>query len=149
VDPDSYTRVEQTPVGLMDYLSAVPLGLEDAAAIVFFILIIGGSFNVLQETGALAAGLNRLSTIGGGKSPWVIPIIMFAFSMGGAVIGMVEETLMFIPIMIALAMALGYDSLTGLAIVFIGGMSGFSASLINPFNLGVAQEIAGLPLFSG
>src|SRR5699024_803058 len=113
------------------------------------ILIIGGSFTVLLDTGALASGLQRLTKLNGGESPWVIPIIMFAFSLGGAVIGMVEESLLFIPIMISLAMALGYDSLTGLAIVFLGFMSGFAASLINPFNLGVAQEIADLPLFSG
>jgi len=149
VDPESYTFVEQNPIGIMDYLSAVPLGLEDAASIVFFILIIGGSFSVLLDTGALAAGLQRLTKLSDGKSPWVIPIIMVAFSLGGAIIGMVEESLLFIPIMISLAMALGYDSLTGLAIVFLGFMSGFAASLINPFNLGVAQEIANLPLFSG
>ena len=149
VDPDSYRRVEQSPVNWMGFLSAVPLGMEESAAIIFFIFIIGGSFNVLQETGAVEAGLGRLTRVGGGKSPFLIPLIMFAFAMGGSCIGMCEESLVFIPVMIALARAMGYDSLTGLAIVFLGTMAGFSAAFMNPFNVGVAQGIAGLPIFSG
>lgn len=149
VDPDSYTTMEQTPVSLLGFFSAVPLGLESAASIIFFIFIIGGSFNVLQETGAVEAGLGRLTKMGGRKSVLLVPIIMFAFALAGSCIGMCEETLVFIPIMISLALALGYDSLTGLAIVFLGAMSGFAAAFMNPFNVGVAQGIAGLPIFSG
>ena len=149
VVPDSYHPVDQTPVTFMSLMSAIPLGLESSASIIFFIFIIAGSFNVVQETGAIEAGLCRLTNLKGRYSKWLIPIIMFAFSMAGSCIGMCEETLIFIPIMITLAMALGYDSMTGLAMVIVGAMAGFTAAFMNPFNVGVAQGIAGLPMFSG
>ena len=149
VDPNSYHRIEQTPVGIMGLLSSIPLGLEKGAAIIFFIYIIAGSFNVLQETGAIEAGLIRLTRIKGRFSSFLIPIIMIAFAMGGSCIGMCEETIIFVPIMVSLAIGLGYDSLTGVGIVLIGCISGFSAAFMNPFNVGVAQGFAELPTFSG
>ena len=149
VVPDSYHSVEQNPVTLMGLASSIPLGLESSASIIFFIFIIAGSFNVVQETGAIEAGLCRLTNLRGKVSGLLIPIIMFAFALGGSCIGMCEETLIFIPIMITLAMALGYDSMTGLAMVIVGAMAGFTAAFMNPFNVGVAQGIAGLPTFSG
>lgn len=149
VDPDSFHVVKSTPITLMGLLSAIPMGLESAASIIFFIFIIAGSFNVLQDTGAVEAGLCRLARLKGGKASLLIPVIMFAFAMGGSCIGMCEETLVFIPIMISLALALGYDSLTGLAMVIVGTMAGFSAAFMNPFNVGVAQGIAEVPIFSG
>lgn len=149
VVPDSYHSVERTPVTLLGFFSAVPEGMMAAAQIIFFIFIIAGSFNVLQETGAIEAALHRLAKITGSKSHLIIPIVMFALSMGGSCFGMGEETIVFLPIMISLAIALGYDSLTGTGIVFLGTCSGFAAAFMNPFNVGVAQGIAELPIYSG
>ena len=81
VVPDSYHSVEQNPVTLMGLASSIPLGLESSASIIFFIFIIAGSFNVVQETGAIEAGLCRLTNLRGKVSGLLIPIIMFAFAL--------------------------------------------------------------------
>lgn len=149
VDPDSYTRVEQSPVGLMDMLTSIPEGMVETAEIIFFIFVVGGAFAVLEKTGAIEAGIGQVTNTMQGNEKIIIPVIMILFSLGGAVFGMAEETLPFIPIMVTLAMALGYDSLTGAGMVLAGAGAGFSGAFINPFTVGVAQGIAGLPLFSG
>lgn len=148
VDPATYATTESTPVNLMNFLTAVPRGMNESAAIIFFIFIVGGSFSVLQATGAIEAGLGKLTRAFSGKEFLIIPVIMIAFSLCGSVIGMAEETLPFIPIMVSLAIALGYDSITGTAMVFCGAGAGFAGAFMNPFTVGVAQGIAGLPMFS-
>lgn len=149
VDPTSFTYVENTPVSLFGYLLSVPKGMAAVAEIIFFIFIVGGSFAVVQATGAIEAGLGRVTKVMAGKERLIIPIIMVLFSLGGAVFGMAEETLPFIPIMVTLAIALGFDSITGAAIVLAGAGAGFAGAFMNPFTVGVAQGIAELPLFSG
>jgi len=122
--------------------------MEEIGFIIFFILIIGGAFHVLNATGAIEAGLARLTKSFAGKEKLLIPIMMIAFAIFGSTFGMAEETIPFIPIMIALTLALKFDSITGVAIVFVGSSAGFTAGVLNPFTVGVAQGIAGLPMFS-
>ncbi len=74
---------------------------------------------------------------------------MFIFSVGGSLIGMAEENLIYIPLIIHLALALGYDVITGTAIVLMGAGIGFTTAVMNPFTVGIAQSIAKLPMFSG
>lgn len=149
VDPNSFHYIEQSPIGLLDGLGAIPQGLTDSAALIFLIFILGGAFEVLQETGAIHNGVALLARKLAGKEFIIIPVMMFLFSMGGALYGMAEETIPFIPIMIMLVTSLGYDSLTGAAIVMAGSTAGFASAFINPFTMGLAQGIAGLPLLSG
>lgn len=149
VDPSTYHSTESSPVNVMGFLSSIPRGMNEAAGIIFFIFIVGGSFGVLQDTGAIEAGLGRLTRTFSGKETLLIPVIMLAFSCGGAIIGMAEETLPFIPIMVSLCIALGFDSMTGTAMVLMGAGAGFAGAFMNPFTIGVAQGIAELPLFSG
>lgn len=149
VDPDSFTLVESTPIGLMGFFKSVPDGLVATASIIFFIFIVGGSFAVVSATGAIEAGIGTITKKMQGKERIIIPVIVFVFSLGGAVFGMAEETLPFIPIMVTLAIALGFDSLTGIGMVLAGAGAGFAGAFMNPFTVGVAQGIAELPLFSG
>jgi uncharacterized ion transporter superfamily protein YfcC len=79
----------------------------------------------------------------------LLPVFMTLFSLGGAIFGMAEETVPFVLIFVPLALALGYDSITGAAIPFVGSAAGFAAAFFNPFTVGVAQGIAGVPPFSG
>jgi uncharacterized ion transporter superfamily protein YfcC len=85
----------------------------------------------------------------GKKEKRLIPIIMILFSLAGAVFGTAEEALPLYPIFIALALALGFDRITGVALVLLGTGAGFVAGFLNPFTVGIAQEISELPLFSG
>ena len=125
---------------------------EDAAPIIAFVLFIGGTFAILTRTGAVDAGLRRL-VVAAERSPrleaMLIPLFMTLFSFAGAVFGMSEETIPFVLIFVPLALALGYDSLTGAAIPFLGAAAGFAAAFFNPFTVGVAQGLAGVPVFSG
>lgn len=149
VDPTSFTYVDRTPVNLFGYLLSIPKGMAEVAEIIFFIFIVGGSFAVVQATGAIEAGLGRVTKLMVGRERLIIPIVMILFAFGGAVLGMAEETLPFIPIMVTLAIALGFDSITGTAIVLAGAGAGFTGAFMNPFTVGVAQGIAELPMYSG
>lgn len=149
VDPNSYANVDSKPAMPFDVLKAFPKGLAAAQGIVFFIFIVGGSFNILNQTGAIEAGISKIALSLKGKEVLMIPIIVFVFSLGGATIGMAEEAIVFVPIGIALARALGYDAVTGMAIVSLGAAAGFTSGFMNPFTVGVAQGIAEVPMFSG
>lgn len=149
VDPESYHAVEPDPAGAGDLLLAFPRGLEATARIVFFILIIGGSFAVIQATGAIDAGLGLALAACRKREALVVPFLMTIFALAGGTFGMAEETLPFLPALVLLARRLGYDDLTGAAIALVGAGAGFAGAFLNPFTVGVAQGIAGLPLFSG
>lgn len=149
VDPDSFAYVEAAPAKIFDVLKAFPKGLGAAQSIVFFIFIVGGSFNVINSTGAIEAGISKIALSLKGKEKLMIPIFVFVFSLGGSTIGMAEEAIVFVPIGIALARALGYDAITGMAMVALGAAAGFTSGFMNPFTVGVAQGIAEIPLFSG
>ncbi|MCG0276515.1 MAG: TIGR00366 family protein [Thermosediminibacteraceae bacterium] len=149
VVPSSFKYIKPSPVGFFDTFVAVQKGMVDAASIIFFIFIVYASIYIVLKTGALdnaiAYTIKRLE----GKELLIIPISMYLFGLGGAIFGMSEETLAFIPIMVSLAIALGYDAIVGMSMVSLGVNTGFSAAFMNPFTIGVAQGIANLPLFSG
>lgn len=149
VDSETYHIVESTPVSIMQFLSAVPRGMTESAQIIFFIFIIGGAFAVLEKTKAIEAGVGRLIKLLKGQTWLILPIIMLLFSLGAAVFGMSEETIPFIPIFVSLCIAMGYDSITGAAIVLCGAAAGYAGAFMNPFTMQVAQGIAELPIFSG
>ena len=125
VNPDSFSYVESTPVTLLQFLTAVPRGLQETAQIIFFIFIVGGAMAVVNETKAIEAGMGRLIKNLKSKSWIIIPVAMFFFSICGSVFGMAEETLPFIPIFVGLMIAAGYDSITGTAVVFCGAGADF------------------------
>ncbi|MBR4039370.1 MAG: YfcC family protein [Clostridia bacterium] len=149
VDASTYHVVESTPVTLMQMLSAVPRGMTESAQIIFFIFIVGGAFAILEKTGAIEAGIGKVCQLLGNRTLMLLPVILLLFSLGGAVFGMSEETIPFIPIFVSLCIAMGYDSITGTAIVFCGAAAGYAGAFMNPFTLQVAQGIAGLPILSG
>lgn len=149
VDASSFHNVENTPVGIFGILKAIPRGMNAAAAITFFIFIVGGAFQMITATGAIEAGILKVAHFLKGREQLLIPIFIFVFSLTGAFLGFAEENIVFVPIAIGLARALGYDALVGMSLVTIGGAVGFNAAIMNPFTVGVAQGIAELPLFSG
>lgn len=148
----SYHAVERAPQGLGDILSAPVQGFAQCAEIIAFILVVGALFTIIERTGAIHSLIRKISFFFS-KHPrytkFFIPVCIFLFSLCGALFGMEEETLIFIPIFIPLALSLGYDSVIGMAIPFIGAFTGFSAAFVNPFTVGVAQTIAQLPMYSG
>jgi len=148
----SYKSVESNPQGIDDILLSPIRGFVDASLIIGLILIVGGAFGVFQKTGAVESGIKSIATAYN-KSAFVrklmIPIFMLIFSLAGAIFGMGEELIPLILFFVPFALFLGYDSIVGVAIPFVGAGAGFAGAFLNPFTIGIAQNIADLPLFSG
>lgn len=117
--------------------------------IIIFILIIGGSFAVLDHAGVLAAAIKRIVAAVGQRKYLLLCLITLFFMLFGSLLGIFEEMVPLVPLAVALALSLGWDSLTGLGMSLLATAFGFSAAIANPFTIGVAQRIAGLPAFSG
>lgn len=149
VDPLSYHFVDRTPVNLFNMFKAIPDGMVAAASIIVFIFVCGGAFAMIQSTGAIDSGVNKAVLALKGKEKLLIPVTMFLFSIMGFTYGAAEEVIVFVPIGIQLARAMGYDDIVGVAMMSTGAAIGFCGGMINPFTVGVAQGIAELPLFSG
>lgn len=149
VIPGSYHTVDANPVSFFDIFKAIPTGLQDASNIVFYIFLVGGAFGIIRATGAIEVGIERAVVKLEGRERLLIPCSMFIFSIGGFSFGMAEESMIFVPIGVALARALGFDAITGTAMISLGAASGFIGGMLNPFTVGIAQEFAELPLFSG
>lgn len=145
----TYHTIEGNPTTPFEVFTSIPRGMEEAGYIIFFLLIIGGAFKVLQATGAVESGIGHLVKNMQGKEKLIIPVIMVVFCVGGAILGVAEESLAFMPMIVALCLALGFDSIVGTAILLLSSAAGYAGAMLNPFTVGVAQGIAGLPLFSG
>jgi uncharacterized ion transporter superfamily protein YfcC len=148
----SFQYVENRPQGISEILLAPYRGFVEAAQIIAFVIIVGGSFAVIQKTGAIDGMIKSISAAHSQSrilQKLMIPSMMTVFALGGAIFGMSEEIIPFILIFIPLALSLGYDSIVGTAIPFIGAGAGFAGAFINPFTIGIAQGIAELPPISG
>lgn len=130
--------------GVFDVLQAPPRGIQEAIEVVAFILIVGGSFQVITKTGAITSGMGRVVRRFKNKDILIIPIAMVLFALGGTSFGMAEETLPFFAIFMPIMMAMGFDSMTAFMVVFVGARTGYIASTINPFNVLIAQGILGI-----
>ena len=151
VIPGSYHIVEATPVPpwqipIKFYESLVS---ASAAKLIFFIFIIGGSFEIVMESGCIAALCGKTVSIFQNKGVFIIPVFVSLFFFFLFTMGLATASVIFVPIGIAIARALDMDPLTGMAMVMIGTNAGFTAGIFNPFSVGIAQSISELPLFSG
>ena len=149
VEAGSYHTIASKPINPLKIPVAIYTGIVDSAPILTFMLIIGGAFQIITSTGALTALCKKLSKTFSKKKYFVIPFFLTIFSIFGFTMGMSSEVMIFVPIGITLAMLLGLDKVTGTAMIALGAAIGFTAGILNPFNVGVAQDIAELPLFSG
>jgi uncharacterized ion transporter superfamily protein YfcC len=149
---NSFSYVASKPQGVFALFMAPLKGFVEAAMIIGFVLIVGGAFNVLAKTDAINSLINKLAKAHK-TSPalrtFFIPVMILMFSLGGATFGMNEEIIPFVLIIVPICLALGYDSIVGVAIPLVGAHVGFASAFLNPFNVGIAQGIAGIPLFSG
>lgn len=140
--------------------SALYEGFSQQAGIIAFVLIIGGAFWVVNSTKAVDEGimkfiskvqsLERFALVRKlGVGNIVITLVMLLFGLFGAVFGMSEETIAFVAVVIPLARSLGYDDFVGVCMVYVAAHVGFAGAMLNPFTIGIAQDMASLPLFSG
>lgn len=147
----SYQEVEKVDAegndlrqGLDAVLMAPTRGIQNAADVVAFVLLIGGTFAIITKTNAINAGMNTVIKKLKNKDILIIPIVMTLLSLGGTSFGMSEEALPFYAIFMPIMMGLGYDSMTAFMICFLGPQVGYCASTVNPFNVLIAQGVAGI-----
>ena len=154
-----YTEVESVPQ-TWQIFEALYSGFAKQAGIIVFILVIGGAFWIVNASKSIDMGI--ISFLGATKklerSPLlkkigvnniVISLIIILFSLFGGVFGMSEETLAFVVVLVPLAISMGYDSIVGVCMVYVAAHVGFAGAFLNPFTVGVAQNMADLPMFSG
>lgn len=118
-------------------------------AVIVFLLVIGGIFTALDKCGIMKYMLGKLSFTFGKVRYRMLAIITFFFMALGAMVGSFEECVPLVPIVVALAIKLGWDALTGIGMSMLAIGCGFASGVLNPFTVGVAQQLAGLPMFSG
>ena len=145
----TYHRVPPNPVGPFEAVVAIPKGMTDASAIIFYVFLVGGAFAVVERTGALGQLVNWLAQRLARRGIWVVPIVGFAFAWGGILIQMQEELIAFVPVLLLLSRRLGFNALVAVAMSLGAAAVGASFSPINPFQVGIAQKVAGLRLLSG
>ena len=158
-----YKAQPQNPQGIWDVLMA-PIramlgttpeegslikGTSAAIDVAFFILMVGGFLGVVNETGMLDTGIASIVKKYKGREKMLILVLMPLFALGGTTYGMGEETMAFYPLLVPVMMAVGFDSLTGVAIILLGSQIGCLASTLNPFATGIASSTAGVGLGEG
>lgn len=145
----TYERVEPAPVGPFAAIVALPRGMADAADVIFLIFLIGGAFTVVDRTGALGGGVEWLTSKLRDRDLLVIPVVSFAFAMGGVTENMQEEIIALVPALLILTRRLGFSPMVAAAMSAGAAFVGSAFSPINPFQVGIAQRVAEVPLVSG
>lgn len=148
VIPDQFSFIERTPVNPLTIPNYIIKGFASSAELIFMVIMSGGAFKVLVATGALQVLISIVVKKFGNKEAIFIPLLLLLF----AAIATTQSVTVFIgftPIIIMMARAMGFDSITGAALPLLGGAIGFSTGTLNTSTTIVASKIAGLPLYSG
>ena len=145
----TWHAVDAEPLPIFTFLTAVPAGLADAADIIFFILVAGGVFGVLRATGAVDALIGLAIARLGGSPALLVGGMVTVFALGSSTVGMAEEYLPFVPLLVTMCLALRMDAVAALGIVYVGAGAGYACAALNPFTVLIAQDIAGVELTSG
>ncbi len=149
IKPGTYAQVDADPLPWHASLSRVSTGLEAAADIIFFVFLVGGVIAVLRATGAIDALIALAIRALGGNPLLLVGGMMTVFAVGSSTIGMAEEYMPFIPVLVAMCLALKLDAMVALGIVYVGAGVGYGCAAINPFTVAIAKDIAGEPLLQG
>ncbi|WP_144816464.1 YfcC family protein [Enterobacter sp. DE0047] len=152
----TYAHVTAQPQGLVSVIMAPISGLYDpdtgqagAIDVALFVLIIGGFLGIVNKTGAIDAGIERVTQKLSGREEWMIPILMGLFAAGGTIYGMAEESLPFYTLLVPVMMAARFDPLVAASTVLLGAGIGTLGSTINPFATVIAANAAGIPFTTG
>lgn len=149
VIPGSFEQVDADPVGILDLFLSVQNGLIESANLIFLVLIIGGAIAVIEQPGTINAGIKTLVDKTRGRKYLLIGIVSVVFGIISTLGMSANAVIAFIPLGIILARALDLDAIAGVSIIYLGYYAGQAAAVFDPIILGVAQEIADVPIFSG
>lgn len=149
VVPDSYAYVDAQAPGLFGLFQALEAGYVDAADIMFLIIFAYGFVYVLTKNGTMDAALGTLVRKIGNRVQLLIPITMLILGLMASTMGIYEEVYGLFPVFVGIFVALGYDAVVGGAVIFLGVSIGYAAGTTNPYTIAIAQDIAGVELYSG
>ena len=149
VEPGTYHAVPASPAGVMDLLRAVPRGIGEAADVIAVVFLVGAAFAVVDRTGALRAVFAALVRRLGTRAWLAIPLCCLLFATGGALENMQEEIIALVPALVLLAARVGGNPLTAVAMSLGSAAIGAAFSPVNPFQVGIAQQMVAVPMFSG
>jgi uncharacterized ion transporter superfamily protein YfcC len=148
IDPASFRIIPSKPVSLFRIPDFIVDGFAKSASLFFLLLFTGGAFDVVVSSGAIQSCIAKVAKRYASKESIFIPILTLLFALIATTQG-VNTFIGFAPVMVLIARAMGFDSIVGAAVILLGGAVGFSTGTLNPNTTIVAQEIVGLPLYSG
>ncbi len=155
IDPTSFQYIDRPDFPIWRWFTApfevlaTPDGLTKVVPIILFILLVGTAFGIMDRSGILQAVIARIVKAFGGRKYVLLLVVTFFFMALGTFFGIFEEIIPLVPLIIGLAYYLGWDSLTGLGMSVLATNVGFSTAVFNPFTIGIAHQLSGLPLYSG
>ena len=149
VVPGSYAVLQSTPVGIWDLFNSIAKGWSQSASIIFLVFMVGGAIRVIEDTGVLDKVLVKSMSRMRGKEEVVFILVSIVLSIIGATGTFSTANIAIVPIALVFARQLGYDRLAAFALAYLAVNTGFSAGWVNIFTVGIAQELAELPKFSG
>ncbi len=146
---DSFHSVDKIGCSITDMFMAITQGFTNAANIIFFVIFAYAFVYMMIKNGTFDAVVGWILRKVGDRIELIIPVCMIVYGILGSTMGMFEESYGLLPVFISMACMLGYDAIVGGSIIYIGVAVGFAAATINPFTIGIAQQIAGVKMFSG
>lgn len=146
---DSFTYIDSTPVNPLKMFMLIGEGFVQQAQLIFLIMFAYAFMDSLVKCGVFDSLFGLIFRHGLHTRKIIIPLIMCCFGLLGSVAGLAEETFGLFPVCVSLALALGYDEIVGASMIYLAVFTGFASATTNPYTIGVAQTIAGLPMFSG
>ena len=149
VVPGTYHAVEAQPLPPLAFLTSIPAGLGAAQEIIFFVFLVGGVIGVVRATGAIDAAIGAAIVRLGARPSWLIGGAVALFALGSSTVGMAEEYMPFVPILVTMCLALRLDAIVAVGIIYVGAGVGYACAAFNPFTVLIAQDIAGVTLASG
>ncbi|MGD1948014.1 MAG: YfcC family protein [Croceivirga sp.] len=149
VVPDSFEYEETTNLSPFDMLLAIPKGIAGRADLIVLVLLLGGSFFIIEKTGALNQGLGQLITLLDGRELFALTTISILFFTAGSTIALQEEIIALTPVLLLFGRNLGYSPLTMICASYGAAIVGASFSPFNPFGVLLAQKEAEVELLSG
>ena len=149
VVPGSYHKIPNIGISIFQMFMGIQQGFVDGGRIIFFVVFAYAFVFMIIKNGTFDAIVGFLLRKVGNRIELIIPIGMLVFGILGSTIGLFEETYGLIPVFMAIATVVGYDAIVGSSIIYLGVAVGFASATINPFTIGIAQQVAGVKLFSG
>ena len=145
----TYHAVEADPLPPFTFLTAIPKGMAEAQDIIFFVFVVGGVISVVRATGAIDAFIGSAIDRLAAKPGRLVAGMVGLFAVGSSTVGMAEEYLPFVPILVTMCLALKLDAVVAVGIIYVGAGVGYACAALNPFTVLIAQDIAAVPLTSG